>query len=57
MQKIDNIISIIMVFVTAIGFARAVQMNPATTVILVVAAFVLYELILNAANNNPSIRK
>ena len=56
MQKIDNIISIIMVFVTAIGFAQAVELNPATTVILVVAAFVLYELILNAANNNPSIR-
>lgn len=56
MQKIDNIISIIMVFVTAIGVARAVSLSPATTVILVVAAFVLYELILNAANNNPSIR-
>ena len=56
MQKIDNIISIIMVFVTAIGLAQAIRLNPATTVILVVVAFVLYELILNAANNNPSIR-
>ena len=56
MAKIDNIISIIMVFVTAIGFARAVSMSPAKTVIAVIAAFVLYELILNVANGNPSIR-
>ena len=56
MQKIDNIISIIMVFVTAIGVSQAVHLSPAATVFLVVAAFVLYELILNAANNNPSIR-
>ncbi len=56
MSKVDNIISIIMVFVTAIGVSRSVSLNPAATVILVVAAFILYELILNAANNNPSIR-
>lgn len=56
MQKIDNIISIVMVFVTAIGISRAVHLSAAATVILVVAAFILYELILNAANNNPSIR-
>ena len=56
MQKIDNIISIIMVFVTAIGISRAVSLSPAVTVLVVVAAFLLYELILNAANNNPSIR-
>ena len=56
MQKIDNIISIIMVFVTAIGVSRAIRLSPAAAVFLVVAAFILYELILNAANNNPSIR-
>ena len=56
MAKIDNIISIIMVFVTAIGFARATSMSPVMTVITVIAAFILYELILNVANGNPSIR-
>ncbi|MBR5359935.1 MAG: hypothetical protein IK123_03505 [Lachnospiraceae bacterium] len=56
MSKIDNIISIIMVFVTAIGISRAVSLSPATAVFVVVAAFILYELILNAANNSPSIR-
>jgi hypothetical protein len=56
MKKIDNIISIIMVFVTAIGLSRAFSMSPVKTVFLVVAAFVLYEVILNVANNNPSIR-
>ena len=56
MAKIDNIISIIMVFITAIGISRARDLNPGLTVFVVICAFVLYELILNAANNNPSIR-
>ena len=56
MKNIDNIISIIMVFVTAIGFSRAVSFNYAITALVVIGAFVLYELILNAANGNPSIR-
>ena len=55
MTKIDNIISIVMVFVTAIGFSRAASFSTFVTVLVIVAAFILYELVLNAANNNPSI--
>ncbi len=56
MTRIDNSISIIMVFVTAIGFSRALSLSAGFAVLVVIGAFVLYELILNAANNNPSIR-
>lgn len=56
MTRIDNGISIIMVFVTAIGFSQALSVSIPMTVVIIVGAFVLYELILNAANNNPSIR-
>ncbi len=55
MSKVDNIISIVMVFVTAIGFSRAASFSTFVTVLVVIAAFILYELVLNAANNNPSI--
>ena len=56
MTKIDNIISIIMVFVTAIGFSRSSGLSAPITVLAVAGAFILYELILNVASNNPSIR-
>lgn len=56
MTKIDNSISIIMVFVTAIGFSRALSVSAGFAAVIVIGAFVLYELILNAANSNPSIR-
>lgn len=56
MTRIDNSISIIMVFVTAIGFSRALSVSPVFAVLIVIGAFVLYELIQNAANSNPSIR-
>ncbi len=56
MTRIDNSISIIMVFVTAIGFSRALSVNVGFAALIVIGAFVLYELIQNAANSNPSIR-
>ena len=56
MTRIDNIISIIMVFVTAIGFSHAASLNAGVAVLVVIGAFILYELILNVANGNPSIR-
>lgn len=56
MTRIDNTISIIMVFVTAIGFSRAASLSALVTVLIVIGAFILYELILNVANGNPSIR-
>lgn len=56
MTRIDNSISIIMVFVTAIGFSRVLSVNVGFAALIVIGAFVLYELIQNAANSNPSIR-
>ena len=56
MTRIDNSISIIMVFVTAIGFSRALSVSVGFAALIVIGAFVLYELIQNAANSNPSIR-
>ncbi len=45
-----------MVFVTAILLSRASSFSAVATALVVIAAFVFYELILNVANNNPSIR-
>ena len=44
MTRIDNSISIIMVFVTAIGFSRALSVNVGFAALIVIGAFVLYEL-------------
>ena len=56
MTKIDNIISIIMVFVAAFSYASSVGYGPVATLLAVAAGIILYELIVSVANSNPSIR-
>ena len=56
MSRIDNTISIIMVFVTAFSFATASSLNALMTLLVLIVGFMLYEIVVNVANSNPSIR-
>ncbi len=55
MNKIDGIISIIMVFVTAFSFSTSSSFGALATVLTITVSFLVYEIVINAANSNPSI--
>ena len=56
MNKLDEILSIIMVFVTACFFSVSSGFGAITTILVIALSFLVYEIVINAAKSNPSIR-